>query len=252
MLQEIEPSPYLFQHKYSKDEIDQMSRTWTDTDPVCTDESIISRSMSTTKGILHSNLLPTWSQNSHLHGGKILHYYYVHPLLIILTIVFLVAYFTKFIGMYFHNLAAQTALIQHGEPISCMKERTYHTFNNRDETSLPSAHDAFGALWDMIGYSKRSTECEEWYKKINEWNIPDPSDVAWLVITSTFTQPISFLVDALSLSIETFFNRQSILVTILIFILTGYILKLIFTSKLPRNMYVPHYILDDLKMYSKR
>jgi hypothetical protein len=154
--------------------------------------------------------------------------------------------------MYFHNLAAQTALIQHGEPISCIKERTYHNFNNREETSLPSAHDAFGALWDMIGYTKRSTECEEWYKKINEWNIPDPSDVAWLVVTSTFTQPISFLVDALSLSIETFFNRQSILVTVLIFVLTGYIMKLIYTSHVPHSTYFPNYTLNDFNVYSKR
>jgi hypothetical protein len=126
---------------------------------------------------------------------------------------------------------------------------------NRPDDHIPSFHDAVGAFWDLVGYKQRSTECEEWHRKVNEWNIPDPSDIAVLVITSAFTQPVYYVVDSMSITMESFFSRQSVLVTILIFMFVAYVIKLLLTQHKDFQMhqtyaYIPTY--EDMKMAFRR
>lgn len=177
-----------------------------------------------------------------------MHHYNIHPLVIVSVVLFLIAYVTKFVALYSHNFAIQQAYIQQGEPFSCFELRPTHAINpSQSDNAIPSFGDASKAFWSLFVADRRSHECEEWHRKVTEWNVPDPSDVAWLVVTSMFTQPFSYLVNAFSLSIENFFSRQSMLVTVLIFALVAYILKLTYTKEVP--VYKPIYYTDQFVMY---
>jgi hypothetical protein len=174
------------------------------------------------------NILPTSSINSHTLGGKAYGYYiHLHPLLFLFVAAFLVLYVIKFVRVYFHNLSVQNALLQQGEPFSCFERSTSSSSSvDLHHNHLPSFTDAVGAFWKLIGYKQMSSECEEWHRRVSEWNIPDPGDIGLLVVTSFFTQPVYYVMDAVSLTIETFFSRQSVLVTVLIFLFVSYALKL--------------------------
>jgi hypothetical protein len=199
-----------------------------------------------------NNILPTYSVNSHLIGGKTYgSYIRLHPILFVLLVAFFVLYVIKFTRTYFHNLSVQTALLHQGEPFSCF-ERSAEMVRHQDH--IPSFGDAMGAFWRLVGYKQLSSECEEWHKRVNEWNIPDPGDIALLVVTSFFTQPVYYTMDAMSMTIETFFSRQSFLVTILIFLFVAYAMKLLVTSyhidrsimmnHLPMQYYYHHFHRD--------
>lgn len=212
------------------------------------------RQLSGYKIFQKATTLPFVSTNIHLAGGRTLQHYHVHPFIFLSLILFFVLYIVKFFSLYFHNVAIQQALIKQGEPRSCITSRSDYAFKPDSDHHLPSLSDAVVAFWDVVGYSKRSTECEDWYRRTTEWNIPDPSNVAWLVLTSSITQPIQILVDGLSSAIESFFSRQSMLVTLLLFALTAYVLKLMYLQKhrdANVNLYRSGYPIDQYVFYGK-